>query len=100
MSTDQADRPLATEQLEQRVQAMFPIDMAPERFAAEDGYGWLGFIFGDYRYRNAELDAWIQRVGEILRTPQLLEQCRQQYLTEEERARLRYIENDLEDLDG
>ncbi len=89
---------LASELMEQRAKEVFPVDMAPEEFAARDGYGWLGFTFADYAYRDKTLQAWLYRVGEIIRTPALLEECQKKYLTEEQRRQVRaYLEDDFED---
>lgn len=98
MSTPDESLPLAPEQMEQRATEVFPVDMAPEEFAARDGYGWLGFTFADYSYRDKALQAWLYRVGEIVRTPALLEACQKKYLTEEQRRQVRaYMEDDFED---
>jgi len=90
--------PLAPEQMEQRAKEVFPIEMVPEEFAARDGYGWLGFTFADYSYRDKTLQAWLYRVGEIVRTPALLEECQKKYLTEAQRRQVRaYMEDDFEE---
>jgi hypothetical protein len=47
--SDAAERPLASEETENRVKETFPVDVSPEEFAAKDGYGWLDFPFGRYR---------------------------------------------------
>lgn len=98
MSTPDEVRTLAPERLEQRAKEVFPVDMAPEEFAARDGYGWLGFTFADYSYRDKTLQAWLYRVGEIVRAPELLEACQKKYLTEAQRREIRgYMEDDFED---
>lgn len=98
MTTRSDPLPLAPEEMERRAKEIFPIDMAAEEFAAKDGYGWLGFTFADYGYRDKTLEAWLHRVGEIVRTPALLEQCQKQYLTEAQRRQIRaYLDDDFED---
>lgn len=98
---DAMERPLASEETEGRVKETFPVDMAPEEFAARDGYGWLDFPFARFRYRDAELDQWIQRVGEILRQPDQLRECQSKYLTPAEMQLIRrYLEDDNENLDA
>ena len=98
--SDAVERPLASEETENRVKATFPIDMLPEEFAARDGYGWLDFPFGRYRYRDAKLDVWIQAVKEILQTPERLRECQAKYLTPAEMQLItKYMDDDLESLD-
>ena len=98
--SDVAERPLASEETESRVKETFPVDMNPEEFAARDGYGWLDFPFGRYRYRDAKLDAWIQAVKEILRAPERLRECQAKYLSEAERQLIaKYLQDDIESLD-
>lgn len=93
-------RALASEETEGRVKETFPVDMAPEEFAARDGYGWLDFPFARYRYRDAELDAWIQAVNEILKSPSRLRECQAKYLTPAERRLIdRYLQDNDESLD-
>jgi hypothetical protein len=98
--SDKPQRPLATEVMENHVRNVFPIDMDPEIFAARDGYGWLNFTFNDYNYRDAELDAWIHKVGSIIRDPEQLAACQRKHLNPAELAAMRkYAEDDLEEED-
>jgi hypothetical protein len=93
--SDAAERPLAPEETERRVKDTFPIAVSPEEFAARDGYGWLDFPFGRYRYRDPQLDEWIQVVREILQTPSRLRACQAKYLTPEEmRLIAKYLQDD------
>ena len=99
--SDSIERPLASEETEGRIKDTFPIDMAPEEFAARDGYGWLDFPFARFRYRDQALDQWIQQVGEILRQPDKLRECQAKYLTPAEMQLIRrYLEEDNEHIDG
>lgn len=98
--SDAAERPLASEDTEDRVKETFPIDVPPEEFAARDGYGWLDFPFGRYRYRDPELDEWIQAVKEILQTPERLRECQAKYLTPAEiQLATKYLQDDNESFD-
>jgi len=93
-------RPLASEDTESRVKETFPIEMSPEEFAARDGYGWLDFPFARYRYRDAELDVWIQAVNGILKSPAKLTECQAKYLTPAEMRLInKYLQDDIEDID-
>ena len=94
------ERVLATEETEGRVKETFPIDMAPEEFAARDGYGWLDFPFARYRYRDPNLDEWIQAVNKILQSPAKLRECQAKYLTPAEMRLInKYLQEDDESLD-
>jgi hypothetical protein len=64
---DAAERPLASEEPENRVKESFPIDVPLAEFAARNSYGWLDFPCGRYPYRDTELDEWIQAVKETCR---------------------------------
>jgi len=98
--SESVERPLASEETERRVVETFPIDMAPEEFAARDGYGWLDFPFARFRYRDPALDRWIQQVNQILREPEKLRECQSKYLTAAELQLIRkYLEDDDERLD-
>lgn len=44
------------------------------------------FSFDNYRFQYTALDAWIQRLGQILFTPGLVNQYQAQYLTPEKIA--------------
>jgi len=98
--SDAAERPLASEETENRVKETFPVDVSPEEFAAKDGYGWLDFPFGRYRYRDPKLDEWIQAVKEILQSPARLRECQAKYLTPAEMQLIaKYLQDDIESLD-
>ena len=94
------ERALASEETEGRVKETFPIEMAPEEFAARDGYGWLDFPFARYRYRDPNLDEWIQAVNKILQSPAKLRECQAKYLTPAEMRLInKYLQEDDESLD-
>jgi len=99
--SESEERALASEDTEGRVKETFPIEMAPEEFAARDGYGWLDFPFARYRYRDGKLDEWIQAVNEILKSPDRLRECQAKYLTPAEMRLInKYLQEDDESLDG
>lgn len=98
--TESQERPLASEETERRVKETFPVDIPPEEFAARDGYGWLDFPFALYRFRDSELDEWIQAVNEILQSPTRMRECQAKYLTPAEMKLIKkYMEDDDESLD-
>jgi hypothetical protein len=71
---------------------MFPLEMSPEEYAARHSHTWLSFSFDEYRFANPDLDAWIQRLGDILRGRNgapTVEALRQTLLTDLDRARIR-----------
>lgn len=95
------DRPFAPEETEARVKETFTITVPPEEFAGRDGDGWLDFPFARYRYRDAELDSWVQSVGQILANPEKLRECQKKYLSSAERSlMLRLASDDNEAVDG
>lgn len=89
--------PLAPHELEARAREIFPVDMSPEEFAGRDGEGWEAFPFAHYQYRDADLNAWIQRFAEILATPGMVEVYQMKYLTPQERARIMALKGLIED---
>ena len=98
--SDAAERPLASEETENRVKETFPFNMNPEEFAARDGYGWLDFPFARFRYRDADLDDWIQKVKHILHNPARLRECQDKYLTAAEKQLIeKYLQDDNESVD-
>jgi len=84
MADDRHLLPLATAEMEAHVKEVFPIDITPEQFAAEDGAGWMEFTFHQYRFQDPELDSWIHAVGKIIADPQSLEEAQRQYLSPDE----------------
>ena len=88
MSND--ERPPASASREADARELFPLDqMSPDEYAARHAHQWDCFSFDDYRYSDPMLDAWIQRLGDILfRRPGApsLDDLRLRYLTREERG--------------
>jgi len=87
MSNEKSERPLAEASREEAAAELFPLTMSPEEYAGRHGSGWWMFSFDDYCYRNQELDVWIQRLGEILMTPGLVDHYQKQFCTPEEVAK-------------
>ena len=78
-------RPFAPSKFEETTAELFPYEaLSPEEYAGRKGSNWDMFSFDNYRFQNVALDAWIQRLGQILFTPGLVEQYQAQYLTPEE----------------
>lgn len=82
-------RPAAHAAYEDQARRMFPLDISPEEYAARHAHEWACFSFDDYRFSDERLDAWIQRLGDILfrrnGAPSVAE-LRRRLLTEEEQA--------------
>ena len=70
-------------------------DRSPEEWVAYNSHGIVAWSFGDYRYRDPELDTWIHAVTEILVNRERVEELRRQYLTPEQIADAERQENDL-----
>ena len=59
-------RPHAPQLREEAARDLFPVELSPEEYAARHAHEWACFSFDDYQYSDPRLDAWIQRLGEIL----------------------------------
>lgn len=97
MTTDADQRPLISEEREQRLRDVFPLEMSPEEYAGRHGATILVFSMHQYRYRDPVLQTWLQRLGEILVTHGQLAHFQEQYLTAEELADIRAAEDVDED---
>lgn len=63
---DVSDLPLADPSRERDAEELFPHrEMSPEEYAAKHRADWYCFSYDDYRYRDAELERWIHRLGDI-----------------------------------
>jgi hypothetical protein len=63
-----APRPLAQPERESLAAAAFPFrSMSAVEYVARNGDSMIGFTYDDERYRDAELEAWIDEVGALLR---------------------------------
>ncbi len=92
------ERPPASKSREESVRQVFDLSMSPEEFAARHSHRILCSSFDEYEYSDPIVDRWIRRFHFIvLRSPELLQFYRQQYLTAEEIAA---IEDELNDPRG
>ena len=82
------ERKLISLAMEQRLALRFPTSMSPEEYAARESHTIMCFGLHEFRFRDAKLDQWIQRLGEILTTPGLRDDYRRQFLTPEEYERI------------
>jgi hypothetical protein len=61
-------------------------EFSPEEYAARH---WIEFgafsVTETNKFRNQDMEAWAKRFEEIFHDPQLIEQCRERFLTPEER---------------
>jgi hypothetical protein len=63
-----APRALAEAERESLAAAAFPFrSMSAVEYVARHGDAMIGFTYDDERYRDAELQAWIDEVGGLLR---------------------------------
>ena len=69
--------------------------LAPEEYVARHAQDVGCFSFHFYRYADAELGAWVRRVGELLGSRGEVERCRALYLSADELGEVRRRE--LED---
>jgi hypothetical protein len=65
------------------------LQMSPEEFAARHAHRWGCFSLHRHPYHDPALQAWVQRLGEILGTEGEVERCRVRFLTPEEHAEVR-----------
>lgn len=80
----------AAPKFEQEIREQFPFEtMSAEEFAARNASEILCFSLDEYAYSDAKLDAFMQRLGEILRDWNLVNQYRKIYLTDEEMRQAR-----------
>lgn len=76
---------------EELAKELFALGYSPEEYAARFAHNWYCFSLDDVCYSNPDLDAWIQRLGDILfRRPgaPAVADLRAIYLTPEERERI------------
>ena len=61
-----AERPPADAGREEFAKRMVAEGFSPEEYAARFGHGWYCFSFGEVRFSDPAVDAWIQRFNDIL----------------------------------
>jgi hypothetical protein len=82
---ERKDKPAADPERERLAAAWKREGLSPEEWAARNAHTIGASSFDQYRYADAALDDWIERVHVILRSRSLLWHCRQQHLTQAER---------------
>lgn len=61
-------RPLADPEREARAHASFPWRTQPAaEYAATHGAAMVGYTYDAYSYADAELEAWLRELGDLLR---------------------------------
>lgn len=70
--------------------------MSPEEYVARHAHALGNFAFHIYRYRDEILGDWVREVGKILADDQVVEKCRERFLSADEQAMVR--RQHLEDL--
>jgi hypothetical protein len=68
--------------------------LSPEEYAARQAHRWGCFALHLYRYRDAQLGAWVRRFHALCVAPGEVERCRQAHLTEAEIAQVRLEEDE------
>jgi len=72
------DLPHASEGLERAAHRLIATGLSPEEYAGLRGANILVFSLHKYRFHDAEVMAYVQRLGHILTTPELLLHCQEQ----------------------
>jgi hypothetical protein len=95
---NKTERPPADAGREDFAKKMVAEGYSPEEYAARFAHGWLCFSFGEVRFSDPAVDAWIQRFNDILfhlnGAPTVAE-LRAKLLTREER---RKIEKEIQEM--
>jgi len=99
MPNETSHLPVASDEMENHVREVFPLDTLPEEFAAKDGAGWMSFTFHEFRFKDPELDCWIHAVGKIITDPQALDAAQRKYLNDAELAETKKYIADDDDLE-
>jgi hypothetical protein len=60
------------------------LERTPEEYVARHAHALGGFSFHLYHFNNPALGAWVRRVGDLIASDEMVEQCRQQYLSQAE----------------
>ena len=92
-----AERPPADQGRTEIAMEHFALGLSADEYAARHAHEWLSFSLDDVRYDNAKLDAWIQRLGDILfgrNNAPTLDELRNQYLSPDERTAIERAENE------
>ena len=62
------------------------LQRSPEEYVARHAHAIGAFSFHFYRFTDPVLGSWVRRVGELLGSQELVEQCRGRFLSPEEAA--------------
>jgi hypothetical protein len=88
---------LADEEFERQLKTAYPYkSMSPEEYAARFGYTCLVCGVHFYRYRDKELQEWLNRFARVLVTEGLVEHYRKLLLTPEEYEEVKKCEEEFE----
>ena len=94
---NEIERPLADAGREEFAKTMVAEGFSPEEYAARFGHGWYCFSFGEVRFSDPAVDAWIQRLKDIffgLNGAPTIAELRAKLLTLEKRQK---IEKEIRD---
>ena len=94
---NEIERPPADAGREEFARQMVAEGFSAEEYAARFGHGWYCFSFGEVRFADPAIDAWIQRLNDIffgLNGAPTIAELRAKLLTLEER---RKIEKEIRD---
>ncbi len=83
------ERRLASEKVDENMRKRMAGGISPEEYAAKHGRNILVFSYGNYKFRDSEVETWTQRLAELLRNPGLMEDCEEKYLSGEELEKAR-----------
>jgi hypothetical protein len=86
--------PPAPERLEKLAQKLMSSGLSAEGYAGQHGSTILACSIHRYQYQFVETHDWVQRLGYILGTPNLLAQYQEKYLTPEEWEAVKKDAND------
>jgi transposase len=88
---NEIERPPADAGREEFAKKMVAEGFSPEEYAARFGHGWYCFSFGEVRFSDPSVDAWIQRLNDIffgLNSAPTIPELRAKLLTAEEREKI------------
>lgn len=86
----------ADEKMMEAVRKQMAEGLSPEEYAAKHGRFIMIWGYGEYRYRDPEMEAWVRRFSTVLFTPALLAECEERYLAGED---LEHARKERETLD-
>ena len=81
------ERPPADKDRTEIAEQHFSLGLSADEYAARHAHQWGCFSLDEVRYADSNLDAWIQRLGDIFfrrNDAPTLDELRNQYLTSDE----------------